>query len=206
MTASPCPSSANVSDPIRNSRTRRAEPRPECWVPCPLVWFVDCHSARVPISFASQSRVSGAVWRCATTPEKLSVRLGSRPGCPDSASGSATDWVTTMTCPPWLRPRCRIATARFAAILITAPNSSSISVHGAPACAGGVVEVGEREHGHRGGLVGHHVGVHPPHHDGSRPERVDESDADRLAVGSEPRGDDLAVGERERHLEPGRTA
>jgi hypothetical protein len=46
--------------------------------------------------------------------------------------------------------------------------------------------------------------MHPPHHDGSRPERVHESDADRLAIGGEPRGDDLPVGERERDLEPGR--
>ena len=35
--------------------------------------------------------------------------------------------------------------------------------------SGGVVEVGEREHGHRGGLVGHDVGVRPPHHDGPLP-------------------------------------
>ena len=30
-----------------------------------------------------------------------------------SASRSATDWVITITWPPWLRPRCRIATARW---------------------------------------------------------------------------------------------
>src|SRR5947209_11983068 len=36
-------------------------------------------SARVPMSLASQSHDSGAVWRWATMPEKLSVRLGSRP-------------------------------------------------------------------------------------------------------------------------------
>jgi hypothetical protein len=71
---------------------------------------------------------------------------------------------------------------------------------------GRVVEVGEREYGHRGGLVGHDVGVHPPHHDGSRSERVDEADADRLAVGGESRGNDLTVGERERHLESSRPA
>ena len=99
-----------TSAPILNSRTRRALPDPECWLPCPVVWLVVCHSARVPISFASQSRDSGAVWRCATTPAKLSVRLASSPGCLVRASMSAADWVMTMTCPPWERPRCRIAT------------------------------------------------------------------------------------------------
>ena len=50
------------------------------------------------MSFASQSRDSGAVRRCATTPKKLSVRLRSRPGLPDSASGSATDWDDPQAC------------------------------------------------------------------------------------------------------------
>jgi hypothetical protein len=31
--------------------------------PWRVVWLVDCQSALVPISFASQSRDSGAVWR-----------------------------------------------------------------------------------------------------------------------------------------------
>ena len=46
---------------------------------------------------------------------------------------SAADWVITITCPWCERARCRIATPRAAAMWITAPNSSSISVHGAPA-------------------------------------------------------------------------
>jgi hypothetical protein len=36
-----------VSDPILNSRTRRAEPRPDWFEPWPVVWFVDCQRACV---------------------------------------------------------------------------------------------------------------------------------------------------------------
>ena len=37
-----------MSDPILNSRKRRAEPRPEWFEPWPVVCLVDCQRALVP--------------------------------------------------------------------------------------------------------------------------------------------------------------
>ena len=68
------------------------------------------------------------------------------------------------------------------------------------------MQIGERQHCHRRGLVGHYVCVHPPHHDGPRLERVDQSDADRVTFRSDPRCHDLAACERERNLQSGRPA
>ena len=75
----------------------RAFPGVGCAVPGGLVGRLPF--AVVPISFASQSRVSGAFWRWIANPVKLSVREARSPACPVSASGSAADWVTTITCP-----------------------------------------------------------------------------------------------------------
>ena len=66
--------------------------------------------------------------------------------------------------------------------------------------SGGVVEIGERQHGHRGRLVRHDVCVRPPHHDGARFERVDQADADRVTFRGDPRRHDLAACQRERDL------
>ena len=175
-------------------------------MPWPLVWLVDCQSARVPMSFASQSRDSGAVWRCATIPEKLSVRLGSSPGDSGERFGVGDRLGDDDDLPA-------VAAAalqdRDGAIGGHLDHGAELVEHQRPRHAGlacGVVQVGEREHGHRGGLVGHHVGVHAPHHDRPGAERVDESDADRFSVGRDPGRDDLAVGERERDLQPRRAA
>jgi hypothetical protein len=71
---------------------------------------------------------------------------------------------------------------------------------------GGVVEVGEREDGERGGFVGHGVGVGAPHHDRALLERLDEADGDGVAVAGQAWGDELSGGERECDLEPERSA
>ena len=47
---------------------------------------------------------------------------------------------------------------------------------------GGVVQVREREHRERGGLVGHRVGVRSPHHDRPLPQRFHEAHGDGLPV------------------------
>ena len=78
-------------------------------------------------------------------PGEVVGQRGEGSGWPVSASGSAADWVTTITCPWWERPRWSIARARLAAMCTTPPNSSSSSVHGAPAtCAAAYMSASAR--------------------------------------------------------------
>jgi hypothetical protein len=90
--------------------------------------------------------------------------------------------------------------------LITAPKLVEHQRPRHAGLSGGVVQVSERKDGHRRGLVGHDVGVRPPHHDGALLERVDQPDADGVSVSRDSRRHDLAAGKGERHLQSRRAA
>jgi len=51
------------------------------------------------------------------------------------------------------------------------------------------VDVGDRQYGDRGCLVGHVVGVRAPHHHRAGPDRLDELDGDLLPVRGAARGE-----------------
>jgi len=101
--------------------------------PLPVVRSVNCHTSRVPISRASQSRDSGELWRWKIPAAKLSAIASNNAGLPVAAQKSRALCVVTATCPPAERARCISASARSPApVESTPPNSSIRAVHCVP--------------------------------------------------------------------------